>query len=142
VFRGSRPASRLGRAPVPPCVSRLWTRLSAREGSGTCSTTLSGLWTTRIKKDLTVTLGTQLGSCVFKARSHVIKSLVRYAVRRRHYHLQGCADMTLQYSSTVQHCMVDHSQSWLVGDVTRQDGTMSLTECSVTDDKTRSTHSH
>jgi hypothetical protein len=47
----------------------------------------SGLWTTGIKRDLAA-LGTQLGSRVFRVRSHVTEALARHADRQRHHNLQ------------------------------------------------------
>jgi hypothetical protein len=59
-------------------------------GAATYPTTLSGLWTTGIKKGLAAS-DTQLGSHVSKTRSRVVEAHIRRA------------NMSLQLGSTVQH---------------------------------------
>jgi hypothetical protein len=109
------------RAPVLPCVPQLRTSPPYRgglwhcymsHGSGLCLPKRralvlprtprppSGLWTTGIKKGLAAP-GTRLGSHIFKARSRVTEAPTR------------CADMPLQFGSTVQ-----HQPSWPLLDMT------------------------
>jgi hypothetical protein len=67
-----------------------------------CPTALSWSWTTGIKNGLAA-LGTQLGSCVSKARSRVTEVLARHADRRCYHNLQ---DMWTCHYSMAQQCSV------------------------------------
>jgi hypothetical protein len=107
VSQGSRLYLPERRAPALPRVSQLRTSPPCRGGLRRCHvvkasppraessdaatypTALSGLWTTGIKKGLAAP-GTQLGSLVSKARSHVTKVFVRHT------------DIPLQFGLTVQ----------------------------------------
>jgi hypothetical protein len=68
-----------------------------------------GLWITRIKKDLS-DLDTQLGSCVFKARSYVTKAHANMHAATVHLYSAALAQLTTP--------KYDYR-----GDTTQQDGT-------------------
>jgi hypothetical protein len=109
------------RAPALPHVSHLPTSPPCQGGLRSCHVALasppreessgaamypmapSGLWTTGIKKSL-ATLGTQLGSHMYKARSCVTEAPARRAVQPLRGHLSGpgshCNYPALSYKRT------------------------------------------
>jgi hypothetical protein len=97
--------------PRVPCLQTLPPR-GETSGVATYPTTPSGLWTTGIKKCL-ATLGTQLGSRIFKACSRVTEVPARRVHIQRHHNLQDVR--TCRYNATQQCSIVrlpTHKHSW------------------------------
>jgi hypothetical protein len=67
--------------------------LRGSSGAATCHTAPGGLWTTGMKKGIAA-LGTQLGSCVSKARSCVTEAPANVHAATVHPHSASLAQLT------------------------------------------------